>query len=41
VQAWPSKTPVADGAEWWQPTIEELRPARRAVSRKRADPSSQ
>ncbi|WP_164831074.1 hypothetical protein [Sinorhizobium medicae] len=36
VQAWPSKTPPAQGAEWWQPTIEELRPARRAASRKRA-----
>lgn len=36
LQAWPSKTPPAHGAEWWQPTIEELRPARRAASRKRA-----
>jgi len=35
VQAWPSKTSAPDGAQWWQPTIEELRPARRAASRKR------
>ena len=35
VQAWPSKMPAPDDAEWWQPTIEELRPARRAASRKR------
>lgn len=40
VQAWPSKTPAADGAERWQPTIEELRPARRAASRKRSEQSS-
>lgn len=41
VQAWPSKTPAPDGAEWWQPTIEELRPARRAASRKRAQQQPQ
>ncbi len=37
VQAWPSKTLAPDGAEWWEPTIEELRPARRAAGRKRAE----
>ncbi|MCB5203727.1 hypothetical protein LH464_14705 [Neorhizobium sp. T786] len=35
VRAWPSKTAPAPGAKWWQPTIEELRPVRRAASRKR------
>jgi hypothetical protein len=26
--------PAPEGAEWWQPTIDELRPARRAARRK-------
>jgi hypothetical protein len=33
VRTWPAKAPHAKGAEWWQPTIEELRPARRAARR--------
>lgn len=40
VQAWPSKMPATDGAEWWEPTIDELRPARRAARRKRAPSTS-
>ncbi len=31
VSTWPSKTPRADDSEWWFPTIDELRPARRAA----------
>lgn len=33
VRTWPAKAPHAKGAEWWQPTIEELRPDRRAARR--------
>ncbi|AJC78975.1 hypothetical protein IE4803_CH01760 [Rhizobium etli bv. phaseoli str. IE4803] len=40
VRTWPAKTPLPQGARWWLPTIEELRPARRAArsrdARKRA-----
>lgn len=40
VRTWPAKTPPLQGARWWLPTIEELRPARRAArsrdARKRA-----
>jgi hypothetical protein len=31
VRAWPAKAAAPDGREWWLPTIEELRPARRAA----------
>lgn len=31
VRTWPAKAPALEGAEWWQPTIEELRPARRTA----------
>ncbi|OWO92123.1 hypothetical protein B5E41_24675 [Rhizobium esperanzae] len=31
VRTWPAKTPRRHDAEWWQPTIEELRPARRVA----------
>jgi hypothetical protein len=31
IGTWPSKTAAPEGAEWWQPTIEELRPVRRAA----------
>jgi hypothetical protein len=31
VSTWPFKTARADDSEWWFPTIEELRPARRAA----------
>ncbi|AIC26937.1 hypothetical protein IE4771_CH01812 [Rhizobium etli bv. mimosae str. IE4771] len=31
VGTWPAKTPPPQGARWWLPTIEELRPARRAA----------
>ncbi|MBB2687568.1 UNVERIFIED_ORG: hypothetical protein GGD47_005200 [Rhizobium etli] len=31
VRTWPAKTPPPQGARWWLPTIEELRPARRAA----------
>jgi hypothetical protein len=31
VHSWPAKVPRFEGAEWWVPTIEELRPARRAA----------
>jgi len=34
VAAWPAKTPALNEVEWWQPTIEELRPARRAARNK-------
>jgi hypothetical protein len=34
VTAWPAKMPAHAGAEWWKPTIGELRPARRAARRK-------
>jgi hypothetical protein len=33
VRTWPAKVARAEGAEWWQPTIEELRPVRRAARR--------
>ncbi len=36
VQAWPSKKTPPHGAEWWEPTTEELRPARRVASRNTA-----
>ncbi|MBB2832228.1 MULTISPECIES: hypothetical protein [Rhizobium] len=40
VRTWPAKTPPLQAARWWLPTIEELRPARRAArsrdARKRA-----
>ena len=31
VRAWPAKSPRPEDAEWWLPTIEELRPARRTA----------
>jgi hypothetical protein len=31
VHTWPAKVQALDGSEWWWPTIEELRPARRAA----------
>ncbi|MBY5312863.1 hypothetical protein GR210_08770 [Rhizobium leguminosarum] len=31
IGTWPSKTAAPEGAEWWQPTIEELRQVRRAA----------
>ncbi|MBX5155154.1 hypothetical protein HJB78_30160 [Rhizobium lentis] len=36
VRTWPAKTPPRRDAEWWQPTIEELRPARRAARAREA-----
>lgn len=33
VSTWPSKLTHPQGAEWWHPTIEELRPARRSARR--------
>ncbi|MBB4190068.1 hypothetical protein GGE45_002523 [Rhizobium aethiopicum] len=36
VRTWPAKTPPRRDAEWWQPTIEELRPARRAARSREA-----
>ncbi|WHO71819.1 hypothetical protein [Rhizobium sp. BT03] len=36
VRTWPAKTPPVQGAEWWLPTIEELRPARRAARSREA-----
>lgn len=36
VHAWPSKVAAPERAEWWPPTIEELRPARRIASRRSA-----
>ncbi|WP_254229177.1 hypothetical protein [Agrobacterium salinitolerans] len=33
VRTWPAKVAHAEGAEWWHPTIEELRPVRRAARR--------
>lgn len=34
VRTWPAKKPALDSAEWWQLTIDELRPARRAARSK-------
>jgi hypothetical protein len=34
VSTWPVKTAACEEVEWWQPTIEELRPARRTARRK-------
>jgi hypothetical protein len=31
IRTWPEKSPPEEGREWWFPTIEELRPARRAA----------
>ncbi|MBX5021005.1 hypothetical protein [Rhizobium lentis] len=36
VRTWPAKTPPVEGAEWWLPTIEELRPARRSARSREA-----
>ncbi|MDK4733976.1 hypothetical protein [Rhizobium sp. CNPSo 3490] len=36
VRSWPAKTPPRRDAEWWQPMIEELRPARRAARAREA-----
>jgi hypothetical protein len=34
IGTWPAKVSAHDGAEWWQPTIDVLRPARRTARRK-------
>ncbi|WP_064696137.1 hypothetical protein [Rhizobium aegyptiacum] len=36
VRTWPAKTPTPSDSKWWQPTIEELRPARRAARSREA-----
>ncbi|WP_064710680.1 hypothetical protein [Rhizobium bangladeshense] len=36
VRTWPAKTLPLGDAKWWQPTIEELRPARRAARSREA-----
>ncbi|MBX5236142.1 hypothetical protein HJC02_28355 [Rhizobium sp. NLR4a] len=36
VRTWPAKTSPRRNAEWWQPTIEELRPARHAARSREA-----
>ncbi|MBB3523229.1 hypothetical protein RJJ37_30050 [Rhizobium redzepovicii] len=36
LRTWPAKTPAVQGAEWWLPTIAELRPARRAARSREA-----
>ncbi|RFB96511.1 hypothetical protein B5K08_09070 [Rhizobium leguminosarum bv. trifolii] len=40
VRTWPAKTPPAEDATWWLPTIEELRPARRAARSREAKSSA-
>lgn len=37
VRTWPSKDTPRGGQEWWLPTIEELRPARRAARSREAE----
>ncbi|MGO7421816.1 hypothetical protein ACCT09_18315 [Rhizobium ruizarguesonis] len=36
VRTWPAKTLPVENAEWWLPTIEELRPARRTATSREA-----